>query len=70
MTDEELKALHAEVGARCTVSCDEYHQHSALEGCLDAPSLNDPKDVLICKLCETLKRERRAIRSAVGRLGV
>lgn len=56
MKTSEIRKLWKEVSERVRVSCDEYHPHSALQGCVTG---EDPKDVLLCKLIETLLSDRR-----------
>ena len=47
-TLSEVKEIFKEYKEKVSVSCDEMHGHSARRGCLSG----DPKDVLICQLCE------------------
>lgn len=52
-----LQEMYNEARKRVTVNCNEYHAHSALEGCLSGP----PDAVAICKLAEyALALERAA----------
>lgn len=68
MTDEELNTIHEDTAKRVKVSCDEYHTHSARQGCLEGNG-NDPRDVTILRLTETLFRERGLVREAAESLG-
>ena len=66
LTDEELDEIFVAYSKRVSVSCNEAHQHTALKGCLHS---DHPADVVICKLAETLKNERKLVREAAGKLG-
>jgi len=63
MSDEELKAIRSSILERVELVCNEYHDHSALGGCLDG----DPKDITILKLIEVIAKERRIARDAIAR---
>lgn len=65
MKDEELDSLHKKVSKRTRVSCCEYHQHSALDDCLSGVE----QDIIICKLIEVIRYERRVIREAAKKIG-
>lgn len=65
MTDDEVTAVLEEAKKGVHLFCDEYHVHSALQGCLSG----DPKDVQICKLVEVIRRDRSAIREAAASIG-
>jgi len=49
---KEIEKLFNLSKAQCKVSCDEYHLHSALEGCLSGPEAH----VTICKLYEYITK--------------
>jgi hypothetical protein len=50
MTKKEVKKIWDRAKKGVSVSCDEYHSHSAERGCLSAKK--DKRDIDICKLCE------------------
>ena len=66
MKTSEIRKLWKEIGdpeaKRVRISCDEYHAHSARQGCLAG---DDPKDVLLCVLIETILRDRRKMREFI-----
>jgi len=66
MKDEALEALRAQALRGVWVSCNEFHAHSALEGCLQG----NAKDITILKLIETVIRERNVIREVVDKLTI
>ncbi len=68
LTDTQVEGYFAAARKLVKVTCDDEHAHSAVDGCLDGGS-NSPADVVICKLCETIQRERRALRRLVARIG-
>jgi hypothetical protein len=51
-TSEELSELRMLYQPKCKVSCDEYHAHSALDGCLSNENENA---VTICQLLEHIQ---------------
>jgi DUF971 family protein len=65
VTTDEIKKLHAESAARVSVRCDEYHGHSARQGCLGG----DERDVTICKLAEQILQDRAELVALVGDYG-
>lgn len=66
MTDDQLDAMHEEARKDVKVSCDDYHQHSARQGCLSG----DPMAVAVCVLCEELQKVRRRLRELCKDVGV
>ena len=46
----EIKKIQNKASNRVNLSCDEYHAHSALAGCI----VGEKDAVIICKLCETI----------------
>lgn len=65
LTDSEIVKVHAVAKTQVSVACDEFHHHTALKGCLvgrESRKDDDP-NVVVCKLCETILAERRAMRA-------
>lgn len=58
MTDDQLDEMHEEAKKSVKVSCDDYHPHSARDGCLHG----DPMAIAVCVLCEELKRLRSRLK--------
>jgi len=46
-----IKKIFEDAKSRVSIHCDEYHSHSALQGCLSGQE----HDINICKLCEIIK---------------
>jgi len=46
-----VKGISEAANDEVKVHCDEYHAHSALQGCL----VGREEDIIICKLCEVIK---------------
>lgn len=55
LTDSDLEGMHRAAQEEVRVSCDEFHAHSALQGCLVGPE----RAVAVCKLVEQLRRIQR-----------
>ena len=70
LKNEDIKEIFERAQARVEVRCDEYHQHSARQGCLWPKKDGDQRDVDICKLVEELKQTRDAIRAVAADLGL
>ncbi|MDY6834231.1 MAG: hypothetical protein SVY53_05450 [Chloroflexota bacterium] len=56
MLTSEVEKIHNESLTRVRVSCDEMHAHTAK--CLYS---DDPRDVTICKLCDTILKDRKRL---------
>ena len=56
MLTSEIEEIRRESLTRARVSCDEMHVHTAK--CLYS---DDPRDVIICRLCDTILRDRRRL---------
>jgi hypothetical protein len=65
LSDAEVNRIWEAAQKGVTVSCDEYEAHSARRGCLRG----DAKDIVICKLAETILEERKAAREFFQVLG-
>ena len=65
MTDEEVQSAWEAAKKSVTVSCDEYHAHSARQGCLSG----DANAVAVCRMAEALLSERKLIREAAAAVG-
>ncbi len=65
LTDTRIAEALAEVKKRVKITCDDEHVCTAVKGCLDG---NDPKDVLICQLIETIQTERQIISDAFAKI--
>jgi len=48
--EEAINKVYNEAKKLVRVSCDEYHAHSAMKGCL----AGDKNAITICKLCEAV----------------
>lgn len=63
LTDDDIRAIQKDANVR--LCCDEAHPHSALQGCL----VGDTRDIDVCRLAETLLRERAAYRRLLEQVG-
>lgn len=52
LSKKEVEKIYEKARATVRVSCDDFHAHSAINGCLDG----DEKSIDICKLVETIHR--------------
>ncbi len=59
---EEIEGIYVEAKDKVRVSCDDYHAHSAIGGCV----VGDKDAVTICKLCETIINLRAHITGAIN----
>lgn len=50
LTLEQIREIHNRATNKVRICCDEFHAHSALNGCITG----DLDAVVICKLCETI----------------
>jgi len=57
MTKKDIEEMHKLAKKSVSVHCDDYHAHTALDGCLSG----DPNAVNVCKLCEHLYDLHNAI---------
>lgn len=64
LSEEAVHTLWGEARERVRVTCDENHNHTALHGCLTG----DRSDIVICKLCETILKDRKAVSEALTKL--
>lgn len=63
--DDYLEQVFKDAQERVYVSCNKYHAHTALDGCL-APKKPENKDaVTICKLVEYIRRRNQALEELV-----
>ena len=53
----DIKKIHEHAKKSVSVACDEYHQHSALQGCLHG----DENAINVCKLCEYIYDLQEAV---------
>lgn len=58
----QIKEIQDEASKNVKISCDEYHAHSALNGCI----IGNKDAVTICKLCETVMILHARIAQAVS----
>jgi hypothetical protein len=68
MNDVQLSVLFAKHQQKVSVSCDDEHAHSALQGCLSPKANGDEKDVVICQLCEIIFKERKIARELLSKI--
>ncbi|KKK64802.1 hypothetical protein LCGC14_2980540 [marine sediment metagenome] len=66
MTNDQLDEMHEEAKKGVKVSCDDYHPHSARDGCLSG----DPMAIAVCVLCEELRKVRRGLGELCKNVGV
>ena len=66
MTDEQLDAMHEEARKDVKVSCCEFHQHSALMGCLSG----DAMAIAVCVLCEEFRKLRSKLKGLCKDAGI
>jgi hypothetical protein len=64
LNEETVRKLWEETRERVRVTCDENHNHTALLGCLTGKS----SDIIICKLCETILKDRKVVSEALVKL--
>lgn len=64
MTRTELERIRSAAKAKVTVSCDEYHPHSAQRGCLHG----DNQAIDILKLCEYIDSLTAGVRVLVEKV--
>lgn len=57
LNNNEIEKIYKLAASRVVVACDENHTHSALNDCLHG----DEKDIIICKLCESIKYDRHRL---------
>ena len=51
MTKKEIEEMYQQAKKDVSVHCDEYHVHTALDGCLSG----DPHAINVCKLYEHIQ---------------
>ena len=62
LTRQQVNEIFKDAKARVQVSCDEYHGHSAIDGCIAPKKAKDKDAVAICKLVEHISQIDRILR--------
>jgi len=65
LSDEELDEIRKDVKEHVSIACDEYHAHSALQGCCHS---KEPDKLTIAKLLEYISILKWRINEATKKL--